>query len=124
MAKSVRKYEIWMCDLGANNTMQGYRPCIIVSNEFTNTNKDCCVATIIPMTTSKTQGQLPTHIKINANEKINKLKGSSTALAEQIITINKDNIKFCLGKISSKEIGLIDKAVLVSLGYLPYIKFD
>ena len=124
MAKSVRKYEIWMCNLPVDNTItKGYRPCVIVSNDYGNTNPDCGIASVVPMTSSVIKGDLPTHIKIEVGEN-NKLKTSSIALTEQITTISKDSIRFCLGRLNDCEKEKIDKAVLIALGLSPYEKIE
>ena len=121
MAKSLRKYEIWMTELeGGNNLVTGYRPCVVVSNDFSNTNPECGIATVIPLTSSSLKGGLPTHCAINPNPKRNRLKAPSIALAEQIRTVDKDLVKFCLGRLSYDEIQLLDKAILISLGFESY----
>ena len=123
MAKSVRKNEIWMVSFNSNSSgiTHGFRPALIVSTNYMNTNKDCAIATVIPLTTSSVKGGLPTHVEIEANENLNKLKCNSIALAEQIITVNKENdIKNCLGKISDDEAKKINIALSKALGIIGY----
>lgn len=125
MAKSVRKYEIWMCNFPQENSLiKGYRPCVVVSNNFTNTNPECGIATVVPLTSSNLKGGLPTHMEVFPNVNINKLKSSSIVLAEQMTTVNKDDIRFCLGKLTLEQSETLDKVVMIALGIMPYEKIE
>ena len=119
MAKSVRRNEIWMVQFNSetNGLTRGYRPAIVVSNDFANTNRDCMITTVVPLTSSTIKGGLPTHVRIKANDKTNKLNGDSIALTEQLITVNRENdIRFCLGKLTDEEVVELNKALMISVG--------
>lgn len=121
MAKSVRRGEIWMTDLLNEDrkdasVMRGFRPCIVVSNDYTNTNVNSTIAMVIPLTSNAFKGTQPTHVRIEKNESLNTLKMASTALCEQITTCEKNQIRFFLGRVSEEEMKNIDKAILIALG--------
>ena len=121
MAKSVRRGEIWMTDLlnedrKESSVMRGFRPCIVVSNEYTNTNPNSTIAMVIPLTSNALKGAMPTHVEVSKNESINRLKMTSTAPCEQITTCEKNQIRFFLGRVSDDEMKLIDQAILTALG--------
>ena len=82
-----------------------------------NRNFDCQIATVIPLTTSLLKGDFETHIKIKANADTNTLKGDSVAPIEQITTVNKENVRFCLGRLSDCEIELINNALKEFLNF-------
>ena len=92
--------------------MRGFRPAIIVSNDLANSTGTIC--TVVPLTSNVTKVEQPTHVVIsNAN---NQLKCKSTTLCEQLITVNKDQVRFCLGRVEREELKKIDQALLVSMG--------
>lgn len=120
MSKSFRRGEIWMVDFPKGNDyiIKGYRPAIVVSTDIVNTNVGCKTATVIPLTSSPSKGDLLSHIKIKANSGVNKLKGDSTALCEQLTTVNKDVIRFCLGRVDDRELEEVNSSMLNFLGLI------
>jgi mRNA interferase MazF len=93
---------IYMVDLGKqkNNSVQsGIRPCIILNNY-----EHCGEierSLIIPLT-SKRKTTLPVHTTIQAS-RLNGLKMNSTALAEQLTTINNNRLLNPLGILSFED---------------------
>lgn len=90
-----------------NSIQGGERPCVIVSNNVGN--KYSPNVTIIPLTTSKSKKNLPTHAII-------KSYNNSTALGEQIITIPKTWIVSLKGRVLPSELKLIDRVIEIAVG--------
>ena len=116
MASVVKRGEILMVDLlnqdKKGSVMRGFRPAIIISNDLANSTGTIC--TVVPLISNAVKGEQPTHVVISdAN---NQLKCKSTALCEQPITVNKDQVRFCLGRVEREELKKIDQALLVSMG--------
>ena len=87
----------------------GTRPVIIVSNDENNTY--CSTVNVIPITT-KNKNELPVHTFIYSSP------FRSTALAEQITTINKSELLSCIGEISRKEIRKLKICIMIQLNLL------
>ena len=84
----MKRYEIWRAELPSaanSHVQQGVRPVIIVSNDAANTHSP--VVTVVPLT-SQCKKPLPTHVLIREQG----LSTSSTALCEQIITVDKSRL--------------------------------
>lgn len=83
------------------------RPAIIISND--DQNKYSGNAEIIFLTTSPKKDR-PTHCTIRS------CKSLSTALCEDICTINVDQIEGYIGTITEQEMAMVENCVLISLG--------
>ena len=89
----MNRFEIWLADLPAlDNThvQQGYRPVVVISNNAAN--RFSPIITVVPLT-SRRKKPLPTHVLLNWHGRYD----SSTALCEQIMTIDKDRCRRCIG---------------------------
>ena len=64
------------------------------------------------ITSRKTKIALPTHVTVTANG----LKTESTVLLEQIRTIDKARLGESIGRLDSKTLSAVDRAIVVSLG--------
>lgn len=84
----------------------GGRPGIIVSNDM---NNEYSRTVEVVLLTTRDKKPLPTHVKIES------AKYPSTALCEQIDTIDKDRIGNYVGSVTAKEQKAIDEALIVSL---------
>lgn len=101
--------EAWWVDfepaLGGEITKT--RPAVIVSNNGANAALNRVI--VIPLT-SKTA-------KVFPGEAVVKVAGSmSKALASQLTTVSKARLKNLLGKVSDKDMLMIEKAVCTQLG--------
>lgn len=76
-----------------NNTGNRYSPTVIV----------------VPVTTSQTKRQLPTHVNVNT------LSRPSIALCEQIRTIDKQRIYRNMGSVTQHTMELVQKAIAVNI---------
>ena len=87
----------------------GTRPVIIVSNDENNTY--CPTVNVIPITTRE-KNELPVHTFIYSSP----LK--STALTEQIATINKSELLSCIGELSRKEVRKLKICIMIQLNLI------
>lgn len=92
---------------------EGGRPAIIVSNDVGN--EFSRVVEVVYLTTREKK-PLPTHVRINSTSR------QSTALCEQIETIDKGRIGKYINEVSEGELKNLEKAMLVSLGIQTNLK--
>lgn len=85
---------------------QGGRPAIIVSNDIGN--KNAPIVEVVYLT-SQLKPKTPTHIAVGSAIK------DSTALCEQITTVDKNRLKERIGRATEKELRQINHALAVSL---------
>lgn len=95
-----------------SRVQQGLRPVLIISNNKANCYSP--VITVIPLTTSDTKKNLPTHVSIIGYG----LKEKSIALVEQITSIDKADlvVKICSLARTSK-IDEINRAIGIQLAF-------
>ena len=89
----MKRFAIWIIDLpssGNSHVQHGIRPAIIVSNDMANLYSP--VVTVVPLT-SRQKKPLPTHVSLRGCG----LNRDSTALCEQIITVDKTRLTRCIG---------------------------
>lgn len=113
------RLELWLVDLPKpdDNThvQYGVRPAIVISNDAANENSP--VVSVIPLTSNRKKGQLPTHVFISNPG----LSCSSIAICEQIQSLDKGRMLKKLGQITNPftiravEYGLAVQLGLVSL---------
>ena len=94
------------------------RPCLVVQNDVGNTHSPTVV--IVPLTGSK-KAFLPTHVKIR---RTGGLVTDSTALTEQVRTIDRRRLDGYICSIDSGTQAAIDAALAVSVGLVPHNVFD
>lgn len=105
----IRKGDVYYADLiGFGSQQNGIRPVVIYSNNTNNTFST--TLNVIPMTAELKD--LCVHVRIKGCG----LKSESTALVEQITTINKSQLKNKIGRLSSNYLDLIDNAIDVQFG--------
>lgn len=83
------------------------RPGIVVS---CNENNDNSRTVEIVYTTTKQKTELPTHVIVSSTPYV------STALCEQITTVDKERLGNYIGACSEEEMEQIDEAIMISLG--------
>lgn len=86
---------------------QAGRPAIIVSNDMNNTYGN--TIEVIYLTT-QAKKDLPTHVTIRSAQKV------STALCEQVHTVDIDRISDYVADCTEQEMQAIDAALMISLG--------
>ena len=85
---------------------EGGRPAVIVSNDVSNEHSR--VVEVVFLTT-KEKPPLPTHVKINSTN------CSSTALCEQIDSVDKSRIGRYINQVTDAEMLRLEKAMILSL---------
>lgn len=94
---------------------QGTRPCVIVSDEAVNSHQRFPLIAVVPLTGTPASGALyPT---LAAGE--SGLTKPSTALVDQLRSIDKQRILRRFGRISSEELAAIDAGLCLFLGLDP-----
>lgn len=117
----IRKYDIFYVYLGSerNGSVQnggstGIRPCIVINNKVA-----CSVSPVllvVPITSSngKHAKELPTHLDLGYT-----LKKHSVAMFEQILTVNRYQLKSKIASLSENLIEAADEKLKISLGLIP-----
>lgn len=93
------------CEIGSEQ--HSGRPGIIVSND--QNNKYSSTLEVVYLTT-KEKKPLPTHIHIET------ARLPSTAICEQVFTVDKLRMNDYVGKLSKYEVEDVDAAIVISLG--------
>ena len=108
----IRRGDIYHARLnkGVGSEQAGNRPVIIVQNDIGNMFSGTVI--VIPVT-SASKKPMPTHISLG---KEYGLRRESSALAEQIMTLDKRRLGECLGRIDDMKMVEIDDALKTSLG--------
>ena len=106
--------DIWFVELGCHpgtSVQDGCRPAFIMSNDTANLHSG--VVTVVPMTSKLKKSYFPTHVILT--DECPSLE-PSMVLGEQLTTVGKLALKSYVGKVSSKKIHEIEKAVEAHLG--------
>jgi len=90
------------------NIQGGVRPLLVVSNNTGNHFSNIVI--VCPLTTSSKRSDLFTHTRIN--------HGNSTALCEQLFTINQSDITRICDHISEEEMKRVNFCLNISLGLI------
>ena len=100
----ISRGSIWLATLAmysGSNIQGGYRPVIVVSNEASN--KYSTTITVVPLTSIIKRIDIPTHVLIPVTEE-RKLVKPTMVLAEQVMTIDKANLKKYLSTINDRRL--------------------
>lgn len=106
----IKRGDIFMADLGSavGSEQKGIRPVIVIQNDIGNKRSG---TVIVAAVTSRNKKPLPTHITMKSNC----LRKHSTALLEQIRTIDKQRLRNRIGHASETDMIKIDDALRISL---------
>ena len=117
----IRKGDIFYVDLGTERNghvqsggVTGFRPCIIMAN------KVACelspVLLVVPITSSniKHKKGMPTHLELN-----NILPKKSVALFEQVLTVNRYQLREKIANLSDDMLEEANKKIMISFGLVP-----
>lgn len=111
----VSQGEIWWADLPApTGSAPGFRrPVVVVQGEALNFSR---IATVIcvPVTSNLRWAQAPGNVILEARH--TGLAQDSVANVSQIVTLDKDQLTECTGKISRAKLRLILAGIDVALG--------
>ena len=107
--------EIWMCNLAYKDgsVQYGYRPVFILSNDKNNYHSP--TLNIIPITSKVRKNKLPVHVELQDYKKSG-LQVPSVMFVEQIMTVSKTHLDYCIGKI-------MDGSVLSNISRAIQIQF-
>jgi len=94
---------------------QGTRPCVIVSDATVNSNQRFPLIAVVPITGTPAQGALYPALAPGRSG----LTKPSTALVDQLRSIDKQRIRRRYGQISAAELQAIDAGLCLYLGLEP-----
>ncbi len=111
---TIKRGDIYYADLSpvVGSEQGGVRPVLIVQNDIGNKYSPTVIAAAI--TSQKDKSNLPTHIKVNAENC--GLAKDSIVLLEQVRTIDKRRLKERMGRLDDSSMTAVNDAITVSLG--------
>lgn len=103
---------IYWCDLPkySNTILYKRRPCIVISNDIQN--KFSKTVNVIPITSNLKRMELPCHVMVDAGREYGMAK------AEQILTIDKENVKCHIKPLDIREEKEVKCALLTQIGVI------
>ena len=112
----IKRGEIFYADLSpvVGSEQGGVRPVLVIQNDVGNKYSPTVI--VCAVTSQMTKAKLPTHIEFRKGDF--GLKKDSVALLEKIRTIDKRRLKDKIGVVSGEVMRRIDKALLISLGFV------
>ncbi|HIS50375.1 MAG TPA: type II toxin-antitoxin system PemK/MazF family toxin [Candidatus Gallacutalibacter pullistercoris] len=110
----IHRGDIYYADLSpvVGSEQGGVRPVLIVQNDVGNRFSPTVIAAAI--TSQRSKANLPTHILLSAEN--TGLSRDSIVLLEQVRTLDKHRLKEKMGRLDSKSMSLVDRALSVSFG--------
>lgn len=110
--KKVKRGQVYYADLSpvVGSEQDGFRPVLILQND--TGNKFSPTTIVAPITSTKPDSRMPTHVRVNAEGLI----GGSVVLLEHIRAIDKCRIDDYIGQIDKETMGKVDHAIITSLG--------
>ena len=108
----IRRGQIYYAQLeeGVGSEQDGHRPVLVVQNDIGNLRSRTIIVIQI---TSMVKNTLPTHVELGRNYG---LFLESTALAEQILTLDRYRFGDYIGTVDDMKMLEVDQALKVSLG--------
>lgn len=112
----IKRGDIFYADLSpvVGSEQGGVRPVLIVQNDVGNRYSPTVIVGAI--TSRLTKAKLPTHIEV-ASGRFG-LPRDSVILLEQLRTLDKRRLKARLGSLDDGTMTLVDRAILISLGFV------
>lgn len=110
MEREIKRGQIYMADLNPviGSEQGGRRPVVIIQNNLGNRFSPTVIVAAI---TGQVKRELPTHTKLTTVG----LPKESTALLEQIRTLDKSRLFEKIGEVSSEEMNRITEALRISI---------
>ena len=114
--EQVRRGQIYYAGLSpvVGSEQGGTRPVLVIQNDVGNKYSPTVIACAV--TSQMTKAKLPTHIELRQGQF--GLPKDSVVLLEQIRTLDKRRLKEKLGQLDEKTMEKVDKAILISLGFI------
>ena len=94
---------------------QGTRPCVVVSDAAVNSNQRFPLIAVVPVTRTPGPGALYPALTPGSSG----LSKPSTALVDQVRSIDKQRIRRRYGRVSEAELEAIDNGLCLYLGLAP-----
>lgn len=94
---------------------QGTRPCVVVSDAAVNSNQRFPLIAVVPVTGTPGPGALYPALTPGTSG----LSKPSTALVDQVRSIDKQRIRRRYGQVSAAELEAIDNGLCLFLGLVP-----
>lgn len=91
---------------------QGTRPCVVVSDAAVNSNQRYPLIAVVPVTGTPASGALYPSLASGPSG----LSKPSTALVDQLRSIDKQRIRKRYGQVSAQELAAIDAGLCLYLG--------
>ena len=112
----IRRGDIFYADLSPviGSEQGGVRPVLVVQNDVGNRYSPTVIVGAI--TSRLTKAKLPTHIEVASG--CFGLTKDSVILLEQLRTLDKRRLKARLGALDTRRMDLVDRAMLISLGFI------
>ena len=113
---AIKRGDLFYADLSpvVGSEQGGTRPVLIIQNNVGNKYSPTVIAAAV--TSQLTKAKLPPHIEIAKG--CFGLNKDSVILLEQIRTLDKRRLKEKIGELDAKTTLSIDKAILISLGFV------
>lgn len=117
MTRQCRRGEIYYADLNPikGHEQGGRRPVLIIQNDIGNQFSPTTI--VAPLTTALSQRVYPTEVRVEAGA--GGLPQPSSALLNQIKTIDKDRLEERIGQFDERIMRRVDEAIKISLGLVP-----
>ena len=114
MERKIRRGDMYYTDLtlGIGSEQIGYRPVLIIQNNFGNKHSQTVIAATITSRT-KSKAKILTHCFIKKQQGLDQ---DSLVLLEQVRTIDKSRLREYIGTLDSEAMRKIDKVLAVSVG--------
>lgn len=111
--KEVRRGQVYIADLGTGrgSEQQGIRPVLIVQNDIGNHFGNTVL--VVPIT-SQMKKDMPTHVQISQGTA--GLAKDSTALVEQMRTVDKSRLKNYIGAFTSDMMNVVNSKIMLQVG--------
>jgi len=111
--ENMKRGDIYMAELDPviGSEQGGRRPVVIIQNDLGNLHAPTVIA--VPLTGSTAKPDLPTHARIPSGE--GGLWRASTALCEQVRTLEKTRLGRRLGSLGPESMRGVERALQVSL---------
>ena len=111
--KEIRRGQIYIADLGSGcgSEQQGIRPVLIIQNDVGNHYGSTVL--VVPIT-SQNKKIMPTHLRISSGTA--GLTKDSTALVEQMRTVDKSRLRNCIGALTTDMMNVVNSKIMSQVG--------
>ena len=116
MDQTIKRGDIFYADLSpvVGSEQGGIRPILVLQNDVGNRYSPTIIAGAI--TSQLMKARLPTHVEVTSGSF--GLPRDSVILLEQIRTLDKRRLKTKLGSLDEQTMNRVNKAILISLGFV------